>query len=98
VLTPYLGQVRAIRRALAQSDIGVMISELDQADLVKEGLDDDVDEFDVVSGSSGTERGDRGASAYSTAYSAAKRGGKPKQQFKAALRVSTVDNYQGEGA
>jgi AAA domain len=73
VLTPYLGQMRALRRALAQGDIGVMISELDQAALVKEGLDND-DELDLVSDSSGTDRGDRGAPVYTTAYSTAKRG------------------------
>jgi ribosomal protein L12E/L44/L45/RPP1/RPP2 len=99
VLTPYLGQMRALRRALSQGAIGVLISELDLDALTKEGLDDDDNDDTAASSTTKTTAAASTAAAAAVAAAAAsKSSGKAKQQHhKAALRVSTVDNYQGEG-
>lgn len=71
VLTPYLGQLRAIQKQMLTDlkDVSVLIAELDKAELLKLGIDsDDDDEIPA----------------------------KPVGDAKTGVRVSTVDNYQGE--
>jgi len=70
VLTPYLGQLLLIQKALADADLPVLVDDLDLNE-ARERLDGIAD-FDV-----GAARGDRGSP---------------------AVRVATIDNYQGEEA
>jgi hypothetical protein len=70
VLTPYGSQLKAIRSALAEQKLAVVIDDMDLEELHKAGEADGMDK--VLAGSS--------------------------NESRTAIRVATVDNYQGEEA
>jgi AAA domain len=91
VLTPYLGQLRALQRAFDHGKISVLISELDEAALVHVPADVDTGADDDASTSTNTKH-----TAAAKARAHAGSSGRATRRPQSALRLSTVDGFQGE--
>jgi AAA domain len=85
VLTPYLGQLRALERAFKRGSVCVLINELDEAAMIDTGI---ADESASTSSSTST--------AATAAAKARAHVGKATRRPQSGLRVATVDGFQGE--
>jgi AAA domain len=89
VLTPYLGQLRALERAFKRGSVCVLISELDEAAMIDTGIADDT--ASTNTGTTGTSTAANTAAARARAHVT-----RATRRPQSGLRVATVDGFQGE--
>jgi AAA domain len=89
VLTPYLGQLRALERAFKRGSVCVLISELDEAAMIDTGIADDT--ASTNTGTTGTSTAANAAAARARAHVT-----RATRRPQSGLRVATVDGFQGE--
>ena len=95
ILTPYLGQLMTIQRKVRQKlkDIQTLIGDMDKADLIKEGIIDNLSSLD-----DGDDEGELEIPMGKTTEKKNKEMSNVLTEVDQGLRVSSVDNFQGEEA
>lgn len=90
VITPYIGQLKLIRARIAEENISVAVDEKDLEELILANLVDEMDIDKIVDVTAGAEENQNEAEKRDSSYEA--------RTMDECLRLSTVDNFQGEEA
>ncbi|KAF6248733.1 AAA domain-containing protein [Scenedesmus sp. NREL 46B-D3] len=101
ILTPYVGQLRRLTKAVAASNMRVVLSDKDSEELAK--LEDEAPAAEAAAGgnNAGGAAGAAGAvaAAAAGAGAAGSSGASPVvADMQSCLRLATIDNFQGEEA
>ncbi len=96
ILVPYVGQLLLVRQRLRASNMTVVISDRDEADIERAALDDE--EGEGEEGAPGAEGQQQAADQGRQQADALATDSHVLSNAGASLRVATVDNFQGEEA